>query len=206
MGLPSIYETALDHLFADEDKMMNAGLPQATVKHILRLRAAYNMWLRFPSKRDREVVAFIMQQGGVGQSVAYEDLRILKLLLGELQRTSKDFHRYKVLKMLDVAYEKASAKGDTRDMVAAADKMGKYTQLDKEDQRDRGYDKIIPQMFVFTDDPAVIGLQRMPGFREKIRKAKQDYWIEDTELVEAEEVDARLDDIFKPKFIADGLD
>lgn len=206
MGLPSIYETAIEHLFTDEDKMNSSGLPAATVKHILRLRAAYNMWLRFPSKRDREVVSFIMEQGHVGQSAAYEDLRVLKLLLGELQRTSKDFHRYKVLRMLDAAYEKAKEAGNTRDMVAAADKMGKYTQLDKEDQRDRGYDKIIPQVFVFTDDPTVIGLQRMPGFREKIRKAKEQYWLEDTELVEAEEVDARLDDIFKPKLLVDGLD
>lgn len=205
MPLPSIYETALEHLFSDEDKMLKAGLPKATVGHLVRLRSAYSLWLRFPSKRDREIVGFLMQQG-VGQSTAYEDLRVLKMLLGELQRTSKDFHRYKVLRMLDAAYEKASASGNTRDMVAAADKMGKYTQLDKEDQRDRGYDKIIPQVFVFTDDPAVIGLERMPNFREKIRKAKQDYWIEDTELIEAEDVDARLDDIFKPKFLVNGLD
>lgn len=57
---------------------------------------------------------------------------------------------------------------------------------------------LVPMMLRFTDDPSVIGIPRMPDSREKIKKMKEQYWSEATEEVDFEEVDAGLDDIFKP--------
>ena len=199
MPLPSILDVAHDYLFADSDRMVAAGLPEATIRHIVRLRDIYNFWVSFPSKRDRDIVSELRSRYGIGDTVAREDLRVIKNLLGQFQKVSKDYMRYRVTQMLSTAYEKAVAVNNTRDMVAAARELARVHQLDKEDPRGDILDKVVPIVLDFTDDPSVIGIKRMPDFRERIKAVKEKYWLEQTEDVEFEEIDAQLDDIFKPK-------
>lgn len=199
MPLPAIMDIAQRHLFDDRDKMLAQGIPVPTIEHVIRLRDVYNFWLTFPSKKDREIRQELMKRGGISMSQAYEDLRIIKSLLGEFQRTTKDYHRYRFLEMIRSAYDKAAEKGDARSMAAAAAQYAKYTQLDKDDDRDKGYDRIVPQKFTFTDDPEVIGIKRLPDHREKIRKTKEQYWSEDIMDIDFEIVDNDPDELFKPK-------
>lgn len=198
MALPSIIDVAHEYLFADTDKMSASGLPEATIRHIVRLRDIYSFWLSYPSKRDRDIVAELRSRYGIGDTVAREDLRLIKNLLGEFQKVSKDYMRYRVTMMLNRAYEKADAANNTRDMVAAAKALKEVHQLDKDDPRADILDKVVPIVLNFTDDPTVIGIQRMPDFRNRIKEVKNKYWLEQTEDVEFEEIDARLDDIFNP--------
>lgn len=199
MALPTIIEAAEEYLFEDRDRMEAAGLPVATIDHILRIRDVYNFWITFPSKRDRDIVNELMRRGAIGQTRAYEDLKIIKVLLGNFHKTTKDYHRYRFLEMVRKAYDKAEARGDTRAMVAAADKYGKYMQLDKEDQRDFDYDQIVPLELKPTDDPSVIGIQPVPNIREKIRKKKEQYWNENVQDVDFEPIEFNIDDVFHPK-------
>lgn len=198
MALPSIIDVAQEYLFADTDKMSAAGLPETTIRHIVRLRDIYSFWLSYPSKRDRDIVAELRSRYGIGDTVAREDLRLIKNLLGEFQKVSKDYMRYRVTMMLNRAYEKADAANNTRDMVAAAKALKEVHQLDKDDPRADILDKVVPIVLNFTDDPTVIGIQRMPDFRNRIKEVKNKYWLEQTEDVEFEEIDAKLDDIFNP--------
>lgn len=198
MALPSIYDAARAHLFTDRDKMEAAGLPAPTINHLLRIRDIYNYWLSFPSKRDRDIVAQLRTRYGIGDTVAREDLRLIKQLLGDFQKTSKDYKRYRFETWVAKAFEKADALNNTRDMVAAAAQYAKYGQLDKEDERANVLDKLVPLKLLFTDDPTVIGIQRLPDHRKKIKEMKERYWSEATEEVEYEEIDAGIDDIFKP--------
>lgn len=198
MPLPAIIDIAHEYLFADSDKMVAAGLPAATIRHIVRLRDIYSYWLSFPSKRDRDIVGELRSRYGIGDTVAREDLRLIKNLLGEFQKVSKDYMRYRVTMMLNRAYEKADAANNTRDMVAAAKALKEVHQLDKDDPRAAILDKVVPIALNFTDDPTVIGIQRMPDFRNRIKEVKNKYWLEQTEDVEFEEIDAKLDDIFNP--------
>lgn len=198
MPHPKISETAKQYLFADADKMMAAGLPESTIRHITRLRDMYSFWLTYPSKRDRDIVAELRSRYGIGDTVAREDLRLVKYLLGEFQKVSKDYMRYRATMMLNRAYEKADAANNTRDMVAAAKALKEVHQLDKEDPRADILDKVVPIVLDFTDDPEVIGIKRMPDFRNRIKQVKEKYWLEQTEDVEYEEIDSKLDDIFNP--------
>lgn len=198
MPLPAILEVAHDYFFADSDKMISAGLPEATIRHLVRLRDIYNYWLSFPSKRDRDIVGELKSRYGIGDTVAREDLRVIKNLLGDFQKVSKDYMRYRVTMMLNRAYEKADAANNTRDMVAAAKALKEVHQLDKDDPRADILDKVVPIVLNFTDDPTVIGIQRMPDFRNRIKEVKNKYWMEQTEDVEFEDIDAKLDDIFNP--------
>ena len=198
MALPSILDAARQHLFADIDKMRAAGVPPATVSHLLRLRDIYNYWVAYPSKRDRDIVAELRSRYGLGDTAAREDLKLIKVLLGDLQKPTKDYMRYRVTMMLNRAYEKADAANDSRNMVAAADKLAKVHHLHDDDERASVLDTLIPTRLVFTDDPTVIGLNRMPDFRTKIPKVKDKYFVEATEDIEFEEIDAQLDELFKP--------
>ena len=199
MPLPAIIDTARDHLFADVTDMQRAGLPLATQEHIFRLRDLYNFWLQHPRIKDKEIILKLQQDYKLGKSQAYTDLSILKLLLGEFQKTSKDYHRYRFIEMINEAYEVARVNKDAKAMATAADKYAKYTQLDKEDEINFDYDKIAVQAFVPTDDPSVAGFKPVPNLREVIRNTIKKYEkeCEYIEFVEVEEADFNPDNIFK---------
>lgn len=199
MPLPSIADAAQQYLFTDRDKMIRSGVPEATINHIIRIRDVYSYWLQFPQKKDREIVGELMRRGNIQRSAAYEDLRLIKQLLGDLNKVSKDYARYRFLQMVERAYEVAENSGDARSMVAAADKLGKYMGLAEADEVDKAYDKIPVQIFAVTDNPEVIGLKRLPNARDQIKAMKQKYWNEEIVDVEAEEVDYDIDSIFHPK-------
>ena len=199
MGLPSIIDVAHEHLFADVSIMKASGLSEPTIRHILRLRDVYNYWLQFPSKKDRDIVNELKLRGGIGDTQARQDLRLIKTLLGDLELQTTNYYRYRVIEMASRAYDKAAAMNNTRDMVAAASLIGKVTRLDKDDPAGNMYEQAAVQSFEFTDDPAVIGLSRVPNHREKIKAMKEKYFNETIVDIEAEVIEYNPDEIFKPK-------
>lgn len=203
MPVPATIDVCEKYLFADISEMSADGLPEVIQQRLLRLRDMYNFWLQFPRKKDLEIVAELELRYKVSKSTAYEDIRIIKRLLGDLAKTTKDYHRYKFCQMIDETYEMAKRVKDARAMGAAANYYGKYTQLDKEDILDKGYDKIVVQPFEPTDDPSVLGIKAIPNIREKIKSKIQQYWSEDIEDVEFEEVEFNEDEIFNTKLKKD---
>lgn len=196
MPLPSIYDAAYAHMSSSRPQMEAAGLPEATIRHIERLRDMHAYWLQFPNKRDRDIVAELRHRYGIGDTVARQDLRLLKNLIGDIEKVSKAYMRHHVTQMLERAYEKAEAANNTRDMVAAAKALKEVHQLDQDDERKDILETIAPVILDFTDDPTTLGLTRMPDFRQKIKAMKEKHFTEITQDVEYEEVDAQLDDKF----------
>lgn len=203
MPLPATIDVCKEHLFADREEMTKNNIPAVIQERLIRLRDMYNLWLNFPRKKDAEIVKELEIRYTVQRSTAYEDVRIIKMLLGDLNKSTKDYHRWKFCNMIDESYEMAKRIKDPRAMVAAADKYGKYTQLDKDDLIDRGYDKIQIQPFEPTDDPSVIGIKPIPNVRQRIQTKIKQYWNDDIEDVEFEEAEFCEDDIFHPKLKSD---
>lgn len=199
MMTPAIMDAAKQYLFADVNEMKEAKLPEVTINRLLRLRDVYNYWLQFPLTKDRDLALRIQKEYGLQTTQAYADLRVVKAVLGDLQKSTKEYHRYRFIEMVNAAYEMARVNRDAKSMVAAADKYAKYTQLDKEDLVDRGFDKIMIQPFKPTDDPSVAGFKPIPNIREKEQKKLKQYWNDDVEDVDFEEVEFNEDEIFKPK-------
>jgi hypothetical protein len=137
-----------------------------------------------------------MREHKVSRSTAYEDVRIIKTLLGNMSKASKDYHRFRFIAMIEETFATAKRIGDARAMAAAAAHYGKYTQLDKEEAIDKGYDKIVVQPFIPTDDPTVLGIKPVPTIRERIAAKLKQYWSEDIEDVQFEEADYNEDDVF----------
>lgn len=198
MPLPAIIDIAETHLFSDRNKMEAAGLPEASISHLLRLRDVYNYWISFPNKKDRDIVALLRSRYSLGDSQARNDLKLVKVLLGNLERTTKDYHRHRFLTVINRAIELAELQNNPEAMIKVADKYAKYMQLDKEDERINVLDKLVPLKLVFTDNPEVIGIKRVPNAREKVRAMKDKYWTEETVDVEFEDIDANMDELFRP--------
>ena len=173
MPVPATIDMCSRYLFADVNEMTTDGVPEVIQQRLLRLRDMYNFWLQFPRKKDLEIVSELELRYKVSKSTAYEDIRIIKRLLGDLAKTTKDYHRYKFCQMIDETFDMAKRTKDARAMGAAANYYGKYTQLDKEDILDKGYDKIVVQPFEPTDDPSVLGIKAIPNVREKIKSQIQ---------------------------------
>lgn len=196
--LPNLLNTVQEHLFSDQDVMRRANIPDVMQQRIIRLRDIYNYWLTFPSKKDAEIISELKRRYSIQSSQAYEDIKLIKLLLGNLNQASTDFRRWKFNNMIQRAYDLAELRKDARSMVAAADKYAKYNKLDKEQENEMPWSEIVVQPFEPTSDPTVLGIKPVPGIQEKIRKKLKQYMDDsDIEDIEFEEADFDMDNLFK---------
>lgn len=206
MPLPAILDIARKHLYEDVSRLTELGIPRPTIDHLLRLRDVYNQWLQEPSLSDRDIVDLFKSAYGISDTKARSDLQVVKRLLGDMQQTSKNYHRYRFIEMIEETYRLAREKKNLKAMADAAGKYAKYTQLDKPDEQDLGLDGIRPQSFEFTDDPAVLGLTRIPGIKERKKKLLEKYMSDDVQEVQAEEVEWNPEDIFNGVIPYGGLE
>lgn len=198
MPFPDILEAAHNHLFSDLPVLKSSGLPEATINHLLRLREGYSYWLENPGKSETFMVKELQRRGNIGVTQARNDLRVIKTLLGEFNRNSKDWIRYRHTCMIEAAYEMAREQENPREMIAAAAQLAKAGRLDQPDDDTRPTDTVI-QRFHFTDDPTAAGFAVVENYREKIRKKKAELWTEEVTDVSFEEIDFSVDDLFKTK-------
>lgn len=194
--IPATFNVALEHLFSSVDEMQKARIPEIIQNRILRIRDLYSFWLKFPNTKDVDIVRELRKRYGVSQNIAYQDLRLIKDILGELNKSSRDFYRYRFVKMIERTFEVAERKGDAKAMAAASAAYGKFNKLDKEDPQDLGYDKIVPQNFEITDDPSILGFKKIPDVKERINKLIKEMG-QDIQDVQYEEVEFNEEDIFK---------
>lgn len=196
MAKPQTLELCRVHLFDDIDRLKNNSLSQQAIDRILRLRAAFNLWNKYPLKKEAEIRDFIMKHAGVERTAAYEDIQILKILLGDFQETSKEFHRFRFNHMIDKAYEMAERKQDARGMATAAGLYAKYNKIDQDEAVKIPYEDIVPQTFEPTSDPTVIGIKPIPNIREKIAGMKRKYMADIAEDITFEETDFNEEEFF----------
>ncbi len=189
MAKKETYDICVQHLYDDVSKLTHLAPQQRD--RLLRIRSGYTIMNEFPSKKDRDIILHLQNMFGIERSAAYEDLRIIKDLLGSINRQSKDWHRFKFNNMIQKAYDTAELKNDADSMVKAANTYGKYNQLDKEDAEKTPWDEIVPQMFEPTEDPTVLGIKPIANFKEKQAAMKKKY-EEQIEDVTYEDMDIAI--------------
>lgn len=187
MSLPVDIDKYQGLLAFDEDQLLEQHIAEPIIARVIRLRALYTYWCRFSSKGVRDIVEFDMLQMKVGESQAYDDVTILKNIMGNLQESSKKFWRWRINQMLEEDRLAAKRAGDHRAVASIEKNFIKNNMTDKEDTPDMAYDKIVPVELVPTDDPTVIGIKKIPDLRGKIRKMLRKYEA-DPEYAQFEEV------------------
>ena len=200
MSIPTDLTIYQNSLFLSTDDMAEQNIPVYIRERVIRLRSLYSTWLNFPQKNEKELIQLDMEQFRVQQRQAYDDIFIVKYLLGNLQTASKDFHRWKFNNMILHAYKEAERLHDAKSMAAAADKYAKYNKLDKDDELDKGFADIRPQGFEPTDNPKLIGINKSIGdIRRESARLIAEYSntrAAEVEYAEFEEVEEKEDKRF----------
>lgn len=174
----------------NDDELRAQNVAASMRERLQRIRGIYAYWLQFPSKFDKEIVDYDMKKFKVGRAQAYDDLHLTQILMGNLQQASKEFMRWKINRDLDDDLIRARSKGDLRAVASIEKARILNNRTDKDDEPELEFDKIVPQNFELTDDPTVIGIQKVPGLRDRIRKLEKKYGdtkIEDADYEEIKE-------------------
>lgn len=102
----------------DDAELRQLRVAEGVLLRLHRIRGMYAYWLQFPSKVDNDLVQYDMAMFKVSRSLAYEDLHLVKVLLGNLQQTTKEFMRWKINKSLEQDIAAARRAGDFRSVAA----------------------------------------------------------------------------------------
>lgn len=172
---PELTDKVHNFLFASEEEMRKANLRKDFIGRIIRLRAIYTYWLAHPHLAERSIVRQIIERYNLGKSIAYEDVRVIKICLGNLNQCTQDYYRWLFLARTEEAFQMARDNNDPRAFAVALNALGKYTQLDKEQSDRPDYSAITPQNFEITSDPTSIGYERIEGLDAKVSAAMAKY-------------------------------
>ena len=170
MPRPSTLEICRNNLYKDI-----SDVPVTYRDRVKRIRVGFTYWYEFPTKTEPDIRDHLMNEFEIVKSTAYEDIQIIKILLGDIKNPNKEWIRFQVNAMLDAAYKLAETQKDPKAMALAADKKGKYNMLDKPDAVPLPFDEIVPQPFEPTDDPTPLGIKKDPNIREKKNKMLEKY-------------------------------
>lgn len=176
------------YITLSDDELFEQRIAQTVIERIHRLRGLYAYWLQFPQKFDQDIVQYDMAMFKVGKSQAYDDLHLVRLILGNLQQASKDFMRWKINQDLEQDLKAARRAGDHRSVAAIEKNRIINNRTDKEDELELEFDKIIPQQFVPVDDPTVLGIKKLPDLRNRIRELVKKYSDNSVQFAEYEEL------------------
>ena len=197
MAFPSVHAAVAEDLYTDLDKL-KAKYPVATANKIVRVREMHQYLIAHPSVQDRRLVDIVVSRYGVSRQTAYDDIKVLKYILPNIGKAGREYHRERFVLMILHTYEFAERRGDTKTMERAAATYAKFLSIDKEENIQPDLDLIIPQPFVATDNPEVLGIKPIPNAREKIAKMIEHYTKEvaDIEDIDYEPVDLEEDSLF----------
>lgn len=167
---PELIERTQRFLFASEEEMEEAKLQPLVRQRMLRLRDMYAYWLRHPAYPDKAIVAQLRAQYNVGFTQAHEDVRLLKICLGNLGQVTRQWCQYVFLQRCEEGFAMARSSNDASAFAKVLSALGKFTRLDHDESIGPDYSQIVPQQFELTSDPSVAGFERIPNVQERVRK------------------------------------
>ena len=152
MSLPVNIDQYAEFLPVDSSELRLQMVPEDTILRVERLRELSSYWRSYPSTSPKELVSRCMQLFHVGKSQAYDDIHLLKILIGNLEATTKEFARWRVNQMIEEDRQAARRDGDWRAVASMQKNYILNNQTDKPDTPDMAFDKIVPLQIEPTDD------------------------------------------------------
>lgn len=152
-------------------------LPEREAARLERLKSIYAHWMEHPLLTDTMIRDWIITLYHTGRTQAYSDIAIVKVVFGTAPKADKEFQRVRANKLLEMAAAAAIAGNDKKAKALAkiADSIVKANNLDESEGEDYPFDEIVPVDESFSVDPAVIGIQKVPGIEERARKLLEKY-------------------------------
>lgn len=149
--------------------------------------------LEDPMTSDKDMVTFLTEGCGgscerVSQATAYRDMAAIRRLVGNVQLAGKNWYRYLVIEAAKEGIRMARDAKDPKGIAANADKIGKYTRADKDDE-DIDRSGWQPPVFEPSDDVTLLGdeFKPIPNL-EKERKAFRALFKQDRDIIDVEPI------------------
>lgn len=189
---------AENHLYDDTLIMRKSGLTERQINAVIRIRDAYTLLRDNPRKKDREIIDHLIVAHDIEKSQAYNDLKIVKYLIGSIEDASRDWHRFNFNRRNDETRELAKKWKNANAMARCDHDYAKFNKLDQDEAQQFDWESIQVQPFVPTSDPSVIGIKPIANINEKIAALEKQY-EGDLETVDVDYVDVTFnpEDIFK---------
>lgn len=187
MSLPVNIDNYGIYLSQDSTELREQRIPDSTIQRVERLRELAAYWRSYPSTSQKELLARCMQTFKVQRSQAYDDIHLLKILIGNLEATTKEFARWRVNQMIEEDRAAARREGDWRAVASMQKNYIINNQTHKPDTPDLSFEKIVPLQIEPTDDPSVLGIRVPKNLRARRDKLIRQYSKED-EYAEFEEL------------------
>lgn len=195
MPLPVNLDEYTRYIVMNDDELLEERVSPAIIQRLHRLRGLYAYWLQFPDKFERDILQQDIALFGVGRAQAYDDVRLVQILLGNMQQATRNFMRWKINQDLEADLRAARRASDHR-AVASLEKVRVLNnRTDKEDEPDTAYDRIPLFGVVMTSNPAALnipGYDNEAALRRDIEKFNRKYSREidrEREFTDYEEVE-----------------
>ena len=174
MGKLTLFDRVQKAMFLPEEE---AGkiLSEHDMKVRLRYERVFTYWLQNPHLSDTMIVDFMINSCDIKKRMAYLELKNIKTILGHVKVASKEWHRHMVIEMCKKAFSMAQTLNDAKGMALAADKIGKYTKLDKDEAEELPWDTLIPPNFEPDPDVSTLGLTRDTNIEQRREQLRNKY-------------------------------
>ncbi len=195
MPLPTDLDNYSKYIVLNDDELQKLPINPAVIQRVHRLRGLYAYWLQFPDKFERDILQQDMALFGVGRAQAYDDVRLVQVILGNMQQAARNFMRWKINQDLERDLRAARRAGDHKSVAAIEKVRVMNNRTDKEDEPNTNYERIPNLGVVFTDNPKVLGIEgydNVASLRKDVNSMNKKYSREvekDSEYVEYEEVE-----------------
>jgi len=202
MSLPVNIDDYSRYIVMSDEQLLDEHVGSHILERLHRLRGLYAYWLQFPDKFERDILQQDMALFGVKRAQAYDDVRLVQVLLGNMQQATRNFMRWKINQDLEADLKAARRSGDHR-AVASLEKVRVLNnRTDKEDEPDTNYDRIPLFGVTFTSNPKALGIdgyENEAALRKDIenynRKFSREKDLEYTDFEEVEDDGAAGTDI-----------
>ena len=159
MPLPANLDEYSRYIVMNDDELKGESVSPIIIQRLHRLRGLYAYWLQFPDKFERDILQQDMALFGVGRAQAYDDVRLVQVILGNMQQATRNFMRWKINQDLEQDLKAARRAGEHK-AVAAIEKVRVLNnRTDKEDEPDRNFDRIPLFGVVMTSNPSALGVE-----------------------------------------------
>ena len=161
MPLPVNIDEYVSYIVMNDEELRDQQVSPAVIQRLHRLRGLYAYWLQFPDKFERDILQQDISLFGVGRAQAYDDVRLVQILLGNMQQATRNFMRWKINQDLEADLRAARRQGDYRSVASLEKVRVLNNRTDKEDEPETNYDRIPLFGVVFTSNPSALNI---PGY------------------------------------------
>ena len=191
MAKPNTLDLLHDHMFGESSVQLTGKQKE----QLRRYQSVFTVWLENPWMSNKALREFLVNTYGISVTQAYQDIKNVQILLGNVKRAAKEWYRYIANEMVKQAIcdldnseeDVKSAFFRAKAKIAAAEALVKINRLNKIDADPFDWDQIKLPDFEPTNDPVEAGIltgTSRSELEEKIRKLEEKY----SEVIEIKDV------------------